>query len=94
MSLSTIDHQVALGYKPPEFIKIDVEGHELQVLQGARETLKRYRPTLIFETTQNETQIAEFFSGVNYRLLNLSGDPIDSPTFNSIAVPLGSYLHL
>ena len=31
------------------FIKIDVEGHELAVLDGARETLRRDRPTLVVE---------------------------------------------
>jgi hypothetical protein len=33
----------------PSFLKIDVEGAELQVLQGALETLRRHRPIIWFE---------------------------------------------
>ena len=33
----------------PSLIKIDVEGAELLVMRGAVETLRRYRPTVIFE---------------------------------------------
>jgi FkbM family methyltransferase len=32
-----------------DFIKIDVEGGEYQVLQGAANTIKKYHPTIIFE---------------------------------------------
>jgi hypothetical protein len=32
-----------------DFIKVDVEGFELQVLEGARETLARCRPIVIVE---------------------------------------------
>lgn len=32
-----------------DFIKIDVEGGELQVLEGAKETLKRNKPIVVFE---------------------------------------------
>ena len=35
---------------PLGFIKIDVEGHELAVLDGARGTLKRERPMVLIET--------------------------------------------
>jgi FkbM family methyltransferase len=34
-----------------DFIKIDVEGHELEVLRGSRETLERYHPILMVEVT-------------------------------------------
>jgi len=33
----------------PSIIKIDVEGHELQVLEGAQETIKKHKPTLMVE---------------------------------------------
>ena len=39
----------------PTFIKLDVEGHEAQVCQGARETIARVRPFIIFETWSTET---------------------------------------
>jgi FkbM family methyltransferase len=35
--------------KPIELIKIDVEGHELEVLQGMAKTLNRDKPNLIIE---------------------------------------------
>jgi len=34
---------------PPDAIKIDVEGHELEVLKGGRATLARFRPALVIE---------------------------------------------
>ena len=35
-----------------QFIKIDVEGHEFRVLQGAEQTLARCAPTLLIEIDQ------------------------------------------
>lgn len=32
-----------------DLIKIDVEGHELSVLRGATETIRKFRPAIIFE---------------------------------------------
>jgi FkbM family methyltransferase len=37
------------------FIKIDVEGHEIEVLQGSMETLKRCHPTLMVEVSSSGT---------------------------------------
>lgn len=34
---------------PPDFLKIDVEGHELKVLTGAWQTLTDYQPALLIE---------------------------------------------
>ena len=38
------------------FIKIDVEGFELEVLQGAAETLRRERPTLLIEIDESQSK--------------------------------------
>lgn len=48
----SVDHFVTREdrVRPPDVMKIDVEGAELKVLQGARETLTRYRPTLMIDT--------------------------------------------
>jgi FkbM family methyltransferase len=35
-----------------DFIKIDVESMELEVLRGARQTLKRFRPVILVETLE------------------------------------------
>ena len=40
------------GISPLGFIKIDVEGHELSVLEGAKETLKRERPMVLIEAEE------------------------------------------
>eukprot|EP01065_Artemidia_motanka_P023495 TRINITY_DN2809_c1_g1_i1.p1 TRINITY_DN2809_c1_g1~~TRINITY_DN2809_c1_g1_i1.p1 ORF type:complete len:568 (+),score=171.70 TRINITY_DN2809_c1_g1_i1:198-1706(+) len=47
--ITTLD--VALeNEKDVFFIKVDIEGHEIQALQGASKTLKKHKPTLIVET--------------------------------------------
>lgn len=47
----TID---SLGLTDVSFIKIDVEGYELPVVAGARETLERCRPLVLVEQGGNE----------------------------------------
>jgi FkbM family methyltransferase len=39
-----------LGLASVDFIKIDVEGHEIQALDGARTTLERFEPTAVIES--------------------------------------------
>jgi FkbM family methyltransferase len=45
----TLD-SVTLGEKTPSLMKIDVEGHEVEVLEGSRNTLIEARPLLIIES--------------------------------------------
>lgn len=59
---------ILLGMEKINFIKIDTEGHELEALQGLKETLQKFRPTLLIEFSPafwgNEAQAKskEFFA--------------------------------
>jgi FkbM family methyltransferase len=49
--LTAIDSLVArLSLDRVDFMKVDVEGYEPQVIQGARRTLGRFRPTVVAAT--------------------------------------------
>jgi FkbM family methyltransferase len=45
---TTID-EASYRFFPPDFIKIDVEGAELDVLKGAAQTLRNVRPIMLIE---------------------------------------------
>jgi hypothetical protein len=48
--VTTVDRCVATNaLARVDFIKCDVEGHERDVFEGAADTLKTHRPTLLFE---------------------------------------------
>ena len=40
-----------------DFIKIDVEGHEHEVIEGAQETIKKCKPTMVIEMEEKHNQI-------------------------------------
>jgi FkbM family methyltransferase len=49
-----VDTLVATGRcLPPDIVKMDVEGAELQILHGMRRTLEEHSPTILFEADQN-----------------------------------------
>lgn len=57
------DSEIYTGHKPVTFIKIDVEGYELLVLKGAKNTIIKYRPVLLIEF--NSFRLTE--NGASYK---------------------------
>ena len=84
---TTVDAEISSGALPPQLIKIDVEGHELEVLEGAQNTLRYHRPCLLFEATRNHSKISEILRTLEYKLFDLDGKRIEEPQFNTIALP-------
>ena len=59
----------------PSLMKIDVEGHELQVLKGAEETIKQHKPTLLVEIIDfsEDNDVHTYLKSLGY------GDPEPRP---------------
>jgi FkbM family methyltransferase len=61
-----------------DFIKVDVEGHECQVLEGGRETLEKFQPALIIEagneSVDERRKIKSLLSGLNYEIIGIAID--------------------
>ncbi len=55
-----------LGLKSVDLIKIDTEGAEIKILEGAKGTLLRFRPFIIMETHNTEHEVKALLEGVGY----------------------------
>jgi FkbM family methyltransferase len=83
-----------LGFLPaPHVLKIDVEGAELKVLQGARTLLEQHRPVVICEVSPEQSpEVSELFHSHGYTLENAElppaqRRPLELASWNSIALP-------
>ena len=56
IEMRTLD---SFGFDDVDFIKIDVEGYELPVVRGARETILRCRPNVVVEQKGNDTAFGD-----------------------------------
>jgi FkbM family methyltransferase len=72
--LDTLDNQLQLAeLPPPNFIKIDVEGAELEVLRGTAHVLEEYRPALFIEvhTGVDVRQLVRLLADADYELSDI-----------------------
>jgi len=75
----TLDHLIQkLSLPSVDWIKIDVEGAECDVLEGARETLRRFSPRLFVELHGTMTQVEKIFDSIRYWIEKLKWDGPES----------------
>jgi FkbM family methyltransferase len=75
-----------------DLIKIDVEGHELHVLQGAAETIKKFRPIMFIEVSSEllkragnqPSDVINFLKTNHYQILHAQAQrPIEVSDYTS-----------
>ena len=85
----TLDTFVAENSVPRvDLVKIDVEGYEPSVLEGARKTIERFRPKIVLEISYElliragytVKDITSYFDSYNYRLVSVQ----DEKTFRAL----------
>jgi FkbM family methyltransferase len=86
--LMTID---SLGLARLDFIKIDIEGMEVEALLGAQETIVRCLPSLLIEKIKSdESRLSEMLTAWGYKLfplgLNILAVHATDPVANEIRV--------
>lgn len=75
----------------PQVLKIDVEGAEYQVLQGAHKLLSTIRPTILCEVnSESAVKVGGLLKTHGYEMFDLDvrkdqRKPLASPTFNTLA---------
>jgi FkbM family methyltransferase len=81
--LARLDDALSIEGQPVSLIKVDVQGHELEVLRGADALISHYRPALILEhedrlylsaseANQRKTDLAKLLSRLGYETLYIS----------------------
>jgi FkbM family methyltransferase len=106
MRLETIDVLVEqLGLSRLDFVKLDVEGSEIDALEGARSAIARFQPLMLLEAederlaSQHRTKqdLFALMKEIEYELWVFDRDtaqlrparPPDEPEGNTIAAPAG-----
>jgi FkbM family methyltransferase len=79
----------AEGHQPPTVIKIDVEGAEVEVLNGAQKMISETRPILLFEVhhRQAATSLQQQLRQGSYKINWLAQHPSSAFPCHLIALP-------
>jgi FkbM family methyltransferase len=70
--VSSIDELMSAGGLPaPDVVKIDIEGAELEAIEGMRHTLGEHRPVLLCEVHDCNAEYVELMGSLGYATINL-----------------------
>lgn len=74
VKVATLD---SFSFEDVDFIKIDVEQYEYDVIQGCVETIKKYHPVIMFENKRNENDsVIKFLSDLGYKINKHKSDTV------------------
>jgi|TARA_B100001094_G_C18094371_1_gene752209 FkbM family methyltransferase len=75
VSVKTLD---GFEFKEVDLIKIDVEGMELEVLEGAIHTIMKWRPVVLFENKRSRynKKLVDFFNEISYTIKVYKSDTV------------------
>lgn len=59
-----------------DFIKLDVEGMEMECLRGAERSLRRHRPQMMIERIKSGDEIPKFLAPIGYRFFHMRMDTL------------------
>ena len=74
-----LDEMLEAGeLRPPNYMKVDVEGAEYEALKGARKVLEQFHPVLFLDTHQREAHLPaiELLQSLGYEFEILDGKPL------------------
>lgn len=54
-------------------VQLDLEGYEFKALQGAKKTIERCRPLVIFEVNQPTARCVKLLAALNYKIAGMVG---------------------
>ena len=79
------------GFRPPDIVKIDVEGNEGLVLEGMAKVLDQYHPMILCEVHTHLGDagdlVLKILSSHGYSIAGLDGTPIDAASCSATNIP-------
>lgn len=83
VEVTTLDALVEELGSPPGFMKVDIEGTEIDLLRGAKKVLEKFRPVIFLDVHSEEkfNNLLEIIPGLEYEIRNLDGTDVRSPEF-------------